>query len=329
MNDYILNVVDYLLCYADGVVTDNPHQRAIDNRLRLESVAVKNPYGNAQDLAPGQSFSLFANTIATALSGSSVVSIDPVGPAASVYRLTVNSGPSGFRTGRAVSGITTCTVAINNNALATFDFTGATVSAVQVGDLMRINGLMSYDVGPYAFNPINSGLWKVIGISGTVISCVRPVGTPFAAVAETPATPVTNDVQFFADDIVRPGMMFQITGTFSKVTQGTYQVQASTPTTIDFVSTSPIPQEDSLTFVPGSMIVYTGVKKLVHIEVDQQCAVQFNGATDTTNQITPLDVSSHNCKQMKGFMTKTGEAYSCTVVNMSVNTCRMSFFTVE
>jgi len=329
MNDYILNIIDHLLCYGDGVVTDNPHQRAIDNRVRMESLAVKNPYGNAQDLAPGQSFTLFANVIPSGLDGTSNVSIDPVGPAASVYRLTLNSGAGAFRTARAVSGIVNCTVAINNNSLATFTFTAATISSVQVGDLMRINGQLGYDTAPYAFNPINSGLWKVIGVSGVVVSAVRPNNMSFAAVAETPATAVTNDVEFFADDGIRPGMMFQISNTFSPVTQRTYCVQASTPTTIDFVSTQPIPQEDALTYIPGSIVVYTGVKKLVHIEVDQQVAVQFNGATDTTNQITPMDVGTDDCKKTKGFMTKTGEAYSCTVVNMSINTCRMSFFTVE
>jgi hypothetical protein len=329
MNDYILNIIDHLLCYGDREVTDNPHQRAIDSRLRIDAVAVKNPYGNAQDLAPGQSFSLFANVVPTALDGTSILSIDPVGPAVSVYRLTKSAGAGAFRTARAVSAITTCTVAINNNSLATFTFPGATVSAVQVGDIMRINGQLSYDTPPFAFNPINSGLWKVIGVMGNVVSAVRPVGTSFAAVAETPSNPVTNDVQFFADDGVRPGMKFQVTGTFSAVTQRVFEVQASTPTTIDFVSTQPIPQEDSLTYVPGTITVYTSVKKLVHIEVDQPVAVQFNGATDTTNQITPLDIGPENCRCMKGFMTKTGQAYSCTVVNLSINTCKLSFFTVE
>jgi hypothetical protein len=532
MNDYILNVIDSLLCYGDGVVTDNPHQRAIDSRLRLEAIAVKNPYGSAQNLAPGQSFSLFANVIATGLTGSSVLSIDPVGPAESVYRLTIDSGPGAFRTSRAVTfaddsseqGTITTTadfngslnelyflissptvnyyawlnvggtgldpqnreiftgiisgtlssvsivaintgasliqlvftgsdtisaaidawnianpsnlitlatgdgsqlpptqvvtlaiqsaltgltaipvavplnasnalvaqdialaltalsagavftatslanvvsytdvvpgvtlsplapgtsyftvvtvipgggisqkvvVAINNNAIATFTFPGATLTAVQVGDIMRINGLFSYDTAPYAFNPLNAGLWTVVAVAGDVISAIRPLGTSFQAAAEAPLLAINNDVMFYANDVVAPGMMFQITGTFSQVSQRTYSVLNSTPKFIDFVSTQPLPQEDSLTYIPGTIIFYTGVKKLIHIEVDQQCAVQFNGATDTTNQINPMDVGIDNCRRNKGFMTKIGEAYSCTVVNMSINTCRMSFFTVE
>jgi hypothetical protein len=532
MNDYIMNIIDSLLCYGDGVVTDNPHQRAIDSRLRLEAIAVKNPYGSAQNLAPGQSFSLFANVITTLLSGSSMISIDPVGPAESVYRLTVNSGPSGFRTPRvvtfaddsseqgtittsadfngslnelyvlissttvnyyawlnvngtgldpqnreiftgiitgtlssvaivanntgasliqlvftgsntidsailtwntanpgnpitlvsgdgtqlppsqtitlaiqaALAGLTgipvalplnasnalvaqnlafaltslsagavftatsvanvvsytdvvpgatlsplapgtsyftvlvtvpggtisqTATVAINNNALATFTFPSAVLTAVQVGDIMRINGLMSYDTAPYAFNPLNAGLWTVVAVAGDVVSVIRPLGTAFQAVAETPQLAVNNDVMFYANDLVAPGMQFQITGTFSQVSQRTFCVQNSTPNFIDFVSTQPLPQQDDLTYVPGTITFYTGVKKLIHIEVDQQCAVQFNGATDTTNQINPMDVGIDNCRRNKGFMTKIGEAYSCTVVNMSINTCRMSFFTVE
>ena len=200
------------------------------------------------------------------------------------------------------------------------------VSSVQVGDIMRINGQMGYDTPPYAFNAINSGTWIVISNSGSVIQAIRPAGISFSAAQETAPGPTVNDVMFYANDKVMPGMMFQITGTFSPVTQRTYTVLDSTPNFIQFCSTQPIPKEDGLTFVPGTATFYTGVKKMVYVEVDQSCAVQFNGQTDMLNMITPIKPGSRN---LRGFLTKLGETYSCTVVNDSVNQAHVKFFTVE
>ena len=326
MSNHIINIINHLLCYSDPGVTDNPHQRAFDHRLRMESIGVKNPYGNSRDLAPGESFSLFSTIIPTSLSGASTVEIELVDQASSTYRLSATAGPAGFRTARSVSGLGACAVTVNNFSVAVFDFTGATLAAVQVGDLMRIKGQASFDDGPYAFNPINSGIWKVIGISGTKIYATREVGKPFQAVVETVAGPVAGDVQFYADDGVRPGSKFQVTGTFSPVSQRTYEVLQSTPTSIDFVSTEPIPEESGLTYVANSVVVYSSVKKLVYVEVDQECAVRFNGGADDSNRITPLKTGD---RFLKGFMSKMGDSYSCTVVNKSVNTCSIKFFTVE
>jgi hypothetical protein len=326
MNDHILNLINHLLCYADQGVTDNPHQRAIDHRLRLESIAVKNPAGDSRSLAPGESFTMFANIIPTLLDGTSTVEIKLVSAQDSVYRLKATAGPAGFRTARSVSGITTCAVTINNNAVAVFDFAGSTLTAVQVGDIMRIKGQGTYDAGPYAFNPINSGIWKVIAKSGTKISAVRQIGQSFEAVVETPALPVTNDVIFFADDKVRPGQMFQILNTFSQVTQRTYEVLNSTPDSIDFVSTEATPEETGLTYIPGSVVLYTGVKKLIYIEADQECSIRFNGSTDDTNRITPLKTGD---RYLRGFQNKLGDTYSCEIVNKSINTCQIKFFSVE
>lgn len=326
MNDHILNLINQILCYSDGVVTDNPHQRAFDHRLRFEAIPAKNPSSDAKTLAPGESFSIFENEISTSLSGASTVAIDFVGQDKSVYRLSVSAGPSGFRTARSVTGVNTCNVTINNQAVAIFDFVGATLSAVQVGDIMRIKGDGTYDTGPHAFNPINSGFWKVIGVSGTKVYAIREIGKAFEAVQESIAASVAADVQFFADDGVRPGMKFQIRDTFSPVSQRTYEVQSSTPDTIDFVSTAAIPEEDNLTYVPGSIVVYTGVKRIIYVEADQECSVKFNGSTDESSRITPI---KQNDRFLRGFMTKVGEAYSCTITNKSVVSCRIKFFTAE
>lgn len=325
MNDHILNLINQILCYSDPGVTDNPHERAFDHRRRYESISVKNPSGDSRKLAPGESFSVFQNAVATGLSGASVVQIALVNSEKSVYRLS-SSGSDIFRTSRAPTGLAACAVTINNQSVAVFDFTGATLTGVLVGDIMRIKGANVYDAGPYLFNPINSGIWKVIGISGTKISAVREVGKAFEAVAESVAGPVASDVQFYADDKVRPGMQFQVSGTFSQVTQRVFEVQNSTPDSIDFVSTAAIPEETGLTYVSGSVVFYTGIKRMIYVEADQECSIRFNGQTDDNNLITPIQGGD---QVLRGSFMKWGDTYSCTVVNRSVNTCSIKFFTVE
>ena len=321
-----MNIINHILCYSDGVVTDSPHQRDFDHRLRLESISVKNPYGNAKTLAPGESFSLFENVIATALDNTSTVQIAIVSQQDSVYRLSASAGPSGFRTARTPTGITACNVTVNNNSVAVFNFTSATLSGVQVGDILQIAGVPTYDAGPFAFNPINSGIWKIIGISGTKISATRMSGVAFAALPEAVATVNVSDVKIYADDKVRPGMQFQISNTFSQVTQRTFTVLNSTSTSIDFVSTAAIPEENSLTYVPNSVVFYTGIKRMVYVDADQECAIRFNDATDDSNRITPITPGDF---YLRGFMNKLGNTYSCTIINKSVNTCNIRFFTVE
>ena len=325
MNDHILNFITQILCYSDAGVTDNPHERAFDFRRRLESIACKNPSGDSKSLAPGESFTIFENTVATALDNTSVVAIELVNQDSSIYRLSA-TGPAGFRTARATTLLSACAVTINNGSVAVFDFTGSTLTAVQVGDIMRIKGPSTNDAGPYAFNPINSGIWKVIGVSGTKISAVREVGKAFEAVVENVATALTGDVQFYADDGIRAGAQFQIKDTFSQVTQRTYTVLASTSDSIDFVSTAAIPEEDTLTYIPGSIVFYTGIKRMIYAEADQECSIRFNGQTGDDNRITPITSGD---KSLRGQFAKWGDTYSCTITNKSVNSCAIKFFTVE
>lgn len=325
MNDHILNYITQLLCYSDPAVTDNPHERAFDHRRRLESIAVKNPSGDSKMLAPGESFSIVQNTVSADLSGT-IVGIALVSPGNSVYRLSYTGGSNIFRTARAPTGLAVCNVTVNNNSVAVFDFVGADVSSVLVGDLMRIAGDGTYDTGPFQFNPINSGIWKVIGKSGTKISVVRPVGQSFQAVAEAVTGPVDTDTSFFADDKVRPGMQFQVNGTFSQVTRRTFEVLNSTPDSIDFVSTASIPEESGLSYVTDTIVFYTGVKRMVYFECDQECSIRFNGQTDDLNRVTPIEAGN---SMLRGSSLKWGDTYSCQVVNLSVNSCSIKFFMVE
>ena len=314
-----------MLSYSDNFVTNNPHLRSFDHTRRIHSIPVSNPKSDSRQVPAGASLTIFNGTVPTSLSGASTVSLTLLSATSSTYRFSVTAGPAGFRTARSTPGLVACAVTINNNAVAVFNFTGATMTAVQSGDTMRINGVSFGDAGPYAFNDLNSGLWTVIGVSGTQVSCVREAGQPFSGAVESVAVATTN-VQFYSADGVQRGNKFSVTGTLSPVSQKTFEVLAVTPTTIDFVSATSLPTESGLTYAASSVTFYSESKKLVYIEVDQEAVVRFDGDTSNNNRVSPIQPGQQD---LVGFINKWGDSYSCTIVNKSVNPLNVKYFTCE
>lgn len=325
MNNHILNILNQYICYSDPSVTDNPHQRAFDHRRAMSTLAVKNPYSSSKVLSAGQSFKIMDNTIDHGFSaGATSLSLSLISASESKYRLTV-SGPASLKTLRAVSGIADCAVTVNNNAVVEFDFAGATLSSVQAGDILRVKGVVLHDTGACVFNPLNSGFWKVLAVSGTKVSCVRPAGDVDQAVAETVST-VDGDVEFFADDGVQKGNKLSISGTFSIVSQRVYEIQDVTPNYIDFVSTQPLPLESSVAYAADTIVIYSMVKRFLYIECDQECVVRFNNDAGDSNKLSPIAAGN---SQLPAFLSKMGDSYVCEIVNKSINPCNIKFFTCE
>ena len=321
----ILNIIMQFLAYSDPAVTEAPSQKNFDWTRKIYSIPVTNPQSDTEVIEPGGSMVLFNGTKPTSLNGTSVLAIELLPDVPSGYRIKVTSGPAGFRTDRNAGALAACQVTVNNSAVVTFDFTGFDSSIITVGDIMRIKGQVTSDTGPFAFNPLNAGEWKVIGKAGSKVSCVRPVGEPFSAVTETVTTAGT-DVRFYSASGIQKEDKVSITGTFSPVSQKVYVITDVTPDTFDVVSTDPIPLEDTLTYAPGSLTFYTESKRMVEIEADQDCVVRFNGSTDDSVKLTPIKVSD---TALPGFISKWGDTYTCEVVNKSVNPLTIKFLTVE
>lgn len=325
MDKQILNCISQILAYRgiDGV-TDNPSQRSYDWTRKLYSLSISNPKSDGLTIPAGASATIFDGTRPNPLDGTSVLSVSLLVGSPSIYRLKVTAGTSGFKTKRTIT-VTNCIVAINNNAVATFDFPGGTIASVQVGDILRINGAQGYDTGPYAFNPLNAGSWVIIGKSGTKLTAQRPVGQAFQAVAETVAS-APADIMIYAQDGVQDGDKLDITAVLSSASQRTYTVKSATPDFIDFVSTIAIPNESALAYTSGAITFYTDLKKFVAIEVNQESVIRFNDDTGNSNRVNPI-VPGDALKI--GYMHKWGDTYKCVVVNRSVNPLDVRFFTAE
>lgn len=322
----ILNVIMQLLTYKDSAVTDNPMKRGFDWTRKLNSIKVSNPTSDSKIIAPGETLELFNGTKSTALGGASVLSLTLLSASEARYRMTVTSGPSGFRTERSVSGISAVNVTINNSAVAVFDFTAATLTGVVPGDIMRIKGSAMYDAGPYVFNPLNSGLWKVLAVAGTQVQAVRPTGQDFGAAAENIVSGAATDVRFYSAAGIQVGEKISISGTFSSPTHRSYTLLDVSPNSVDFSSANPLPLESGLAYASGSLAFYTNSKRLVYIEVDQDAAVRFNEDTTDNNKVSPV-MPGDECAP--GFMGKWGDSYKVSVSNKSVNPLTVRYFLAE
>lgn len=322
----VLNIIQQLLSYSPiQGTTENPSQRNFDWTRKVYNISINNPLSDQKVIAPGASFTIFNQLESNPLDNTSVLSIAIINPTSSIYRLSVTAGTSGFRTARSLSNITAAVVAVNNNALATFDFTGATLSGVVVGDIMRISGVATYEDPPHAFNPLNSGIWVIVAVSGTKVTCVRQVGQPFSGVAESIAIN-PSDVKIYSSSGLQIGSKMSINGGFSFVSQKTYVIQDVTPTTIDFVSTDYIPEESSIAYATNNITFYTNTKRLIYIEADQKCVVRFNADSSDNNIIEPIVAGDSG---LVGYLHKFGSTYACTIINKSVMPLNLKYFTAE
>jgi hypothetical protein len=317
---HILNLINQILVYSDPTATDNPHQRAFDHTRKFNTLAVNNPVSNALTLAPNETYTAFDGTIAHSISGTVDLQLQSAGD--SIYRLT--SVGANFKTARSLSAVNNCTVTINNNAMAVFEFTGATLNA-QVGDILLIAGEETNDLAPFVFNPLNSGRWKIIGVNADKVTCTRLVGKSFSAVVET-VTGAATDVEIFADDKAQVGHKIDISGTFSTVTQKTFEISAVAPDYIEFVSAQPLPIELGLTYQSNSITIYKSLKSLIYIEVDQESVIQLNGDTGNSNKLSPFSAGDAN---LPATFQKVGPCFRISITNKSVNPMQVKYFTVE
>lgn len=321
----IINITTQLLAYSDSTLTDNPQLKTIDWTRRLFQISVSNPMSDSKTLYPNESLEIFDGTRPTALSVSSELSIELLSNTTNRYRVKVTSGPSGFRTARSVSGINNVVVQINNNAIAEFNFSGANLASVQAGDIMRVSGQLLYDSGPFVFNPLNSGLWKVIAVNGTLVQAVRQTGTDFSAANES-VTGASSQVMFYSSSGVQVGDKVSINGSFSSVSRRVYEILDVTPDSFDFVSGISIPEETDVAYLTDSLVFYSGAKKLVYIEVDQEAVVRFNDDSSDNNKVTPIAAGNQS---LIGYLHKFGDSYKVTVINKSINSMNVKFFTCE
>lgn len=326
----IISIITQLLSYSDQIgTTDNPNLRNFDWSRHINGLQVENPSSDKVTILPNQSKVLFDGIRPNPLDATSVLSLEYIETC--VYRLSVTTGSSGFRTARILTSITDCVVTINNNSVAKFVFTGASFPDTVAGDIMRIAGERTYDSAPYSFNSLNSGLWTIISISGNTIQAIRKTGESFEGSAEAVMAIPAGQVQIFSADGIQAGDKFEIKGAFSTASQRTYEVLCASPESIIFTSVVSLPEESGIAYPDPianghSIVFYSNAKRIFYMEIDQDVIVRLNGETGDYNKVSPISVGSSS---LVGYFHKFGLTYKAEIVNKSVNPVNVLYFVAE
>ncbi len=324
----ILNITTQILSYSDNLGnTDNPAQRNFDWGRRLVGLLVEDPTNKVIRIAPGATMTVFNSATQTNIIANDVLSLEYEGD--SVYSLSIDSGTGSFRTARTVTGIvgSPAQVQIFNNALGKFTFdAGADLTAVLPGDIMRVASLNTFASAPFGFNDLNAGIWYVLAVGTNSVDVYRGPDKFCDGVNESVVEVLAGDIQFYSPTGVQTGDTVSISGTFSPVSFGQYDVVDATPDTLYFTSTKPLPSQTTVTYLTNTISVFGEAKKFLYLEVDQPVAVRLNGDLTDNNTIDPIVAGDP--KQV-GFLHRTGLVYKIEIVNKSVVPVNINYFIAE
>lgn len=309
-----------LLVYLNAISDANSSNNASLNNFRwtrdISGIPVNNPTSHVRSLAPGENHTLFSGTRTLSGDGTTVYSLALKPLSSNNYIITATSGTMpNFRTPRSTGADATTAITITlNGPLATFTSTAGTplnMAAVQVGDFVRIGNL---------FNQLSQGEYQILAKTATSFTVDNP-----DAAAEGPivlGSGFATQIQIYSAAGVQVGDTFVISGGFSLVTQGSYQVTDVTANTLEFYSTEVLPPETGI--MTTALAVYSSAKTLVYIECDQKTTITING-TQNVN-VEPLII---NNSTQPGLFMVHATVWSLSVQNNSINPSNLFVATVE
>jgi hypothetical protein len=314
----ILNSAQNLVIYDDTGASNNPQQRYVDWRKPIVNVLVDSPLNEKFVGTPGSTTTLFSGTRATSIDGTSQFSIALNSANSSIYRIANTAGTAPvFRTDRGLTlNGSTITVAINNNATATFSTSVGTYGSTVVGDVVFVPTVLTGDSAS-PFNILNGGYWTVIGKANTILTLTRPAGVAFSGVAEAVVLSANSQLQAFSSAGIQVGDTLEISAGFSLVTQKSFRVSSVTPSFVEFFSTIPLPLETGILPTASGMTFYSAAKRFVRIEVDQEAAIRFNGDTNSFVRLSPR--APGDLRSGFAHLELWGTIWSISVVNRSTN----------
>jgi hypothetical protein len=322
MAQQVLNIINQFMAYTPvNGITDNPVLRNFDWSRRIYSIPVDNAQTEVKLLPPNETLEIFSGIVPHNITTAESVELQLLGD--SVYRLRVTSAGSFFRNKRAITGLTTCEITLNNQTIAFFDFNTATLNAV-VGDTLRCKGYNTKDSN-IVWNVVNTGDWVVIGVNGSVLTCKRPLGQPFQAIEES-ATISNVDLEIFASSGVQIGNSITLEDNFLIYGKQSFIVQDVTPETIDFLSGEPLPVGIITPYIANQITLNNKTKRFLYVESNNSVAIQLNGDTGSNFVVEPI---TYNDVNQPGFFTKFGAMSACSVKNLTLEPAMITFLMAE
>lgn len=181
------------------------------------------------------------------------------------------------------------------------------------------------------FGAANQGLFQVVSVDSgdaETFSVVNPTGT-----AET-VGPLGSEngssLQVWGSTGVQIDDTLTISGGFSTVTQGSYNITAVYANSLEFYSSAVLPSEGPIT--TEAITISSNAKTLVYIESDSALDVILNNVD--IGQIEPFVIPSASLpslppKVIPGMFMLKGNILSLSVMNNGINPANIMFISVE
>jgi hypothetical protein len=320
-----LNINSSAVAFQDQVLTNNPLLRSFDWNRRLNNIQVASPEARTFTVPGRQMMTLFNSARATTIDATTIFAVKYLSGSTYRFAWTGGTNPS-LATDQALTfGVTNFTVAVASNQVVTITaLSGTPFINVTAGATLYING--PTDVAVPTFNILNSGYWNVSTATSTVLTLVRPSGSPFSAIAET-VTGATgaNDMIAFVPTTVQVGDKMRISAGFAVDTRQTYEVVEVTSDWVKVVSTLPLPDEAGIIPTSSGMVFYLA-KRFTRIEVNQRANIYYNGAGDQAQELEPW--VSGDASQM-AWQERVGPVWSLLVYNLSQVPMTVNVFSCE
>jgi hypothetical protein len=305
---------------------NNPSIRNADLSYNLLGMTVTRPKSEEFAIAPGFTQSIFNGTRNTAIDSTTAFTVSQPSIALNTFRFTWTGGTApAFRTSR-VTGIdnTTQFAVTVNGGIALYTYTGTGTapdfSTLQIGDQVSISA-------GSGFNPVNQGVFTVIGKNATSFSIQN-----LDAVAETVVVLDPTLLLLFSNGAsnnqAQIGDKLLISAGFSQYTQGTYVLTNVTPNYIEITAANPngLPIESGIMPGAAGFVIYSNAKKWVMIAAQQRCSVQANADVSNNTLVEPTTVDS---PETPGLYLKNGTTYALSVTNLSLETLVVTIATAE
>ncbi len=319
-----LNLLHSLVAYNDatsGTVNNNPKFRVADWNRNYFGLDVDKPQSQNFVISPGASLTLYDGSRTTAIDGTTTFSL--TNTQNSTYQMYYSTGTApAFRTARSLNTTETTSfnITINNNSVVSFtQNSGPSVnfSSVVVGDIL-------YVAGNSLFNSVNQGYFPIIAKGSNYVQIQNPLASAESNISLS--SNYASDFLIYSSTGIQVGDTAVISVGFSPVTLGSYQVTAIAPNFFEFVSTSPLPIETSITTTVSGLNFYNNCKFITYIETDQNCFIRFDSDSTNVATIEPLAPESN----VLSMFIKTGNNYKAILTNRSViNNCNVYLFTAE
>jgi hypothetical protein len=198
-----------------------------------------------------------------------------------------------------------------------FTFSGGTNSTA-----LNLSGVIAGDnvVIGSNFNVSNQGQFIILASTSTSFTIANPIGVNEGPIAL--GSGFAAQLQIFSADNVQVGDFIKISGGFSAVTLGTYEITQVSANSLTFSSVNLLPTEGPVT--TEAIAIYSDAKSLVYVECDQPCSLIINGVV--TDAIEPFICP---CEKSPGIFLRKSTIYSMSVLNPGIIPANLFFASCE